>query len=59
MAETPAVNQRNIPKGLAALLKTCNQIYPDQQNPLQVTTILKFWLGGEYQKIKKTLNCLK
>lgn len=46
MAEIPVNPTRNIPKGLEALLKTCETIYPDQKNPLQVTTILKYWLGG-------------
>lgn len=25
-----------IPKGLEKILETCNSIYPDQKNPLQV-----------------------
>ena len=31
------------PPGLAKLIELCQQIYPDQPNPLQVTTVLKYW----------------
>lgn len=34
------------PPGLQALYETCNKAYPDQSNPLQVTAVVKFWLGG-------------
>ncbi|KAI5707031.1 hypothetical protein M8J76_004862 [Diaphorina citri] len=34
------------PPGLQALYETCNKVYPDQGNPLQVTAVVKFWLGG-------------
>uniref|UniRef100_A0A8D8LWK1 Suppressor of fused homolog n=3 Tax=Cacopsylla melanoneura TaxID=428564 RepID=A0A8D8LWK1_9HEMI len=34
------------PPGLQALYETCKKVYPDQGNPLQVTAVLKFWLGG-------------
>lgn len=36
-----------IPPGLRALIDQCQAIYPDQTNPLQVTTVLKYWLGGQ------------
>lgn len=29
-------NQGKIPKGLEKLIETCNTIYPNQPNPLQV-----------------------
>lgn len=32
------------PAGLQAIINQCMKIYPDQPNPLQVTTVLKFWL---------------
>ncbi|XP_020281845.1 suppressor of fused homolog isoform X2 [Pseudomyrmex gracilis] len=32
--------------GLDALHRLCKQIYPDQSNPLTVTAVLKYWLGG-------------
>ncbi|XP_065564796.1 suppressor of fused homolog [Artemia franciscana] len=35
-----------IPLGLEALYKTCSNLYSSQQNPLQVTAVVKFWLGG-------------
>ncbi|XP_004925102.1 suppressor of fused homolog [Bombyx mori] len=35
------------PAGLKALCDACSQLYPDQPNPLQVTTRLKYWLGGQ------------
>ncbi|CAB3252376.1 unnamed protein product [Arctia plantaginis] len=42
------INQtdRLVPAGLKALCETCSRLYPDQPNPLQVTTRLKYWLGG-------------
>ncbi|KAG7159799.1 Suppressor of fused-like [Homarus americanus] len=35
-----------IPAGLEALYARCRSIYPDQLNPLQVTALVKYWLGG-------------
>uniref|UniRef100_A0A0A1XJA4 Suppressor of fused homolog n=1 Tax=Zeugodacus cucurbitae TaxID=28588 RepID=A0A0A1XJA4_ZEUCU len=35
------------PPGLKALIDYCQSVYPDQPNPLQVTTVLKYWLGGQ------------
>lgn len=32
--------------GLQSLYNTCQQLYPNQPNPLQVTAVQKFWLGG-------------
>ncbi|XP_029161034.1 suppressor of fused homolog [Nylanderia fulva] len=32
--------------GLDALYSLCRQIYPEQINPLTVTAIIKYWLGG-------------
>ncbi|XP_063228619.1 suppressor of fused homolog [Bacillus rossius redtenbacheri] len=34
------------PLGLDALYSLCRSVYPDQDNPLQVTALLKYWLGG-------------
>ncbi|ALC46386.1 Su-fu- [Drosophila busckii] len=34
------------PPGLKALIEHLVSVYPDQPNPLQVTTLLKYWLGG-------------
>ncbi|XP_018332053.1 suppressor of fused homolog [Agrilus planipennis] len=34
------------PAGLESLYSLCRKIYPDQPNPLQVTALLKYWLGG-------------
>lgn len=34
------------PAGLETLYSLCRKIYPDQVNPLQVTALLKYWLGG-------------
>lgn len=36
-----------IPPGLQALYTACSCLYPTQSNPLQVTTRLKYWLGGQ------------
>lgn len=32
------------PAGLQAIINQCMKIYPDQPNPLQVTTVVKYWL---------------
>lgn len=32
--------------GLDALHSLCKEIYPDQCNPLTVTAVVKYWLGG-------------
>ncbi|KAK6639184.1 hypothetical protein RUM43_007454 [Polyplax serrata] len=34
------------PPGLGALYSLCRRIYPEQVNPLQVTAVVKYWLGG-------------
>lgn len=34
------------PPGLKALLAHCTKTYPEQKNPLQITTRVKYWLGG-------------
>ncbi|EDV42225.1 uncharacterized protein Dana_GF17874 [Drosophila ananassae] len=35
------------PPGLKAIIDHLAQVYPEQPNPLQVTTLLKYWLGGQ------------
>lgn len=35
------------PPGLRSLLAHCTKIYPEQKNPLQITTRTKYWLGGQ------------
>lgn len=35
-----------VPVGLEAVYASCRSLYPDQPNPLQVTAVVKFWLGG-------------
>ncbi|XP_058795424.1 suppressor of fused homolog [Phymastichus coffea] len=32
--------------GLEAIHNACKELYPDQSNPLTVTAIVKYWLGG-------------
>ncbi|OWR41757.1 putative suppressor of fused [Danaus plexippus plexippus] len=39
--------ERLMPPGLTPLYEACTKVYPDQPNPLQVTTRLKYWLGGQ------------
>uniref|UniRef100_A0A8C4WQN9 Suppressor of fused homolog n=1 Tax=Eptatretus burgeri TaxID=7764 RepID=A0A8C4WQN9_EPTBU len=34
------------PLGLQAIYQECRRLYPSQPNPLQVTAIVKYWLGG-------------
>ncbi|KAL7631864.1 UNVERIFIED_CONTAM: hypothetical protein RMT77_012616 [Armadillidium vulgare] len=36
----------SIPCGLEYLYSACRRLYPNQPNPLQVTAVVKFWLGG-------------
>lgn len=31
------------PAGLQSIINECLKIYPDQPNPLQVTTVIKYW----------------
>ncbi|KAM6347882.1 suppressor of fused homolog isoform 2-T3 [Alca torda] len=38
--------QSLFPPGLHGIYGECRRLYPDQPNPLQVTAILKYWLGG-------------
>nr|XP_026500929.1 suppressor of fused homolog [Vanessa tameamea] len=47
--QTDELNQteRLMPPGLKALYDVCSKVYPDQPNPLQVTTRLKYWLGSQ------------
>ncbi|XP_078079256.1 suppressor of fused homolog isoform X3 [Mustelus asterias] len=35
-----------LPPGLHAIYQECRRLYSDQPNPLQVTAIVKYWLGG-------------
>ena len=37
------LKKRMVPKGLEKLIEKCLKIYPDQTNPLQVTTLVKYW----------------
>uniref|UniRef100_A0A8C5R312 Suppressor of fused homolog n=1 Tax=Leptobrachium leishanense TaxID=445787 RepID=A0A8C5R312_9ANUR len=34
------------PPGLSAIYGECRRLYSEQPNPLQVTAIVKYWLGG-------------
>lgn len=38
-----ADNKPAPPAGLQTIISECMKIYPDQPNPLQVTTVVKFW----------------
>jgi len=35
-----------IAPGLNAVIGSCHRLYPSQKNPLQVTAVVKYWLGG-------------
>lgn len=39
----PSIVKPVAPPGLQKLIDQCQNIYPDQTNPLQVTTVLKYW----------------
>ncbi|CAG9789917.1 unnamed protein product [Diatraea saccharalis] len=45
-SKEPVGQDRMVPAGLKALCEAYSGLYPDQPNPLQVTTRLKYWLGG-------------
>jgi suppressor of fused-like protein len=34
------------PLGLERIYKACQEVYPDQCNPLQIAAVVKSWLGG-------------
>ncbi|KAK7109117.1 suppressor of fused homolog [Littorina saxatilis] len=42
----PHSNVPITPPGLEAIYSACRRLYPDQPNPLQVTALVKYWLGG-------------
>ncbi|XP_065226714.1 suppressor of fused homolog [Planococcus citri] len=45
--ETTSVqNHILIPVGLQRLYEVCRNVYPNQPNPLQVSAVVKYWLGG-------------
>jgi len=33
-------------QGLRLIIQACQRLYPQQPNPLQVTAVVKYWLGG-------------
>jgi len=33
-------------QGLRLIIGACGRLYPQQRNPLQVTAVVKYWLGG-------------
>ncbi|TRY74193.1 hypothetical protein DNTS_004359 [Danionella cerebrum] len=49
------------PPGLQAVYGECRRLYPEQANPLQVTAIVKYWLGGpdplDYISMYRNLGC--
>lgn len=42
-SEVPQYMPPTPPAGLASLYMLCRRIYPDQCNPLQATTLVKYW----------------
>ncbi|XP_034041060.1 suppressor of fused homolog isoform X1 [Thalassophryne amazonica] len=49
------------PPGLQAIYGECRRLYPEQANPLQVTAIVKYWLGGpdplDYISMYRNTGC--
>lgn len=43
MDKKSSANLVKPPAGLQAIISECLKIYPDQPNPLQVTTVVKYW----------------
>lgn len=46
MPPSPQMAHASVPPGLDSLYTKCRLVYPNQQNPLQVAAVLKYWLGG-------------
>lgn len=46
------------PAGLQAIINQCLKIYPDQPNPLQVTTVVKYWLVPIHSSFVINVLCL-
>ncbi|KAJ8418100.1 hypothetical protein AAFF_G00138090 [Aldrovandia affinis] len=50
-----------VPPGLQAIYAECRRLYPEQPNPLQVTAIVKYWLGGpdplDYISMYRNVGC--
>ncbi|KAL7299854.1 hypothetical protein TKK_0007186 [Trichogramma kaykai] len=40
------VSQFRTPAGIESIHQICDRVYPDQPNPLTVTAVVKYWLGG-------------
>lgn len=40
------LNLHMTPPGFESIYAACRRTYPDQPNPLQVTALTKYWLGG-------------
>lgn len=43
MEKKDANGRNEPPAGLRAIINECLKIYPDQPNPLQVATVVKYW----------------
>lgn len=43
MEKKDAVGPVAPPPGLQSIINECLKIYPDQPNPLQVATVVKYW----------------
>lgn len=43
-----SINSQTPPIGLASLYTLCKRVYPDQCNPLQATTVIKYWYVNMY-----------
>ena len=41
----PPVSQGPAP-GLVSIISALQRLYPNQKNPMQVTAVVKYWLGG-------------
>jgi len=46
VAPNPPPQSNNLAPGLTSIIAACQRLYPDQKNPLQVTAVVKYWLGG-------------
>ena len=45
-AQPPSGQQHTPAPGLVSIISCLQRLYPGQRNPMQVTAVVKYWLGG-------------
>lgn len=39
--------------GIDAIVHSCSKVYPDQSNPTQATSVIKYWYSDSTEREKK------